>query len=35
MHAHILASPFSTEELKKHLREWNAVRNLDSEVAER
>ena len=35
MHAHVLASPSSAEELRKHLTELNAFRNLDSEEAER
>ena len=34
MHAHILASPSSAEELRKHLTELNAFRNLESEEAE-
>ena len=34
MHAHILASPSSAEELRKHLTELNAFRNF-AEEAER
>ena len=35
MHAHVLASPSSAEELRKHLTELNAFRILESEEAER
>ena len=32
MHAHILASPSSAEELRKHLTELNAYRDGEAEV---
>ena len=35
MHAHILASPSSAEELRNHLTELNAFRCLESEEADR
>ena len=35
MHAHVLASPSSAEELRKHLTELNAFRILESEETER
>ena len=35
MHAHVLASPSSDEELRKHLTELNAFRISESEAAER
>ena len=35
MHAHVLASPSSAEELRNHLTELNAFRSLESEEADR
>ena len=35
MNVHVLASPSSDEELRKHLTELNAFRILESEAAER
>ena len=32
MHAHVLASPSSAEESRKHLTELNAYRNGEAEV---